>query len=186
MQGLALGPLTPHCLPPTHCPQRQLSHVFHVHLYICMHTSKCTILYLSMQIFAYINNMVQEPHSVSQCSPPLNTMLLRHSHIILYLSAMQCFIACVHPFFLSAPRLPPPPASMTIWGEHSHIYSLMDLEGEFTGDPGRSGTAETWGVNTLYGLSVAGCFPAWVYLSTLPPGVHKFPISSDPWNFGIN
>ena len=151
MRGLALGPLTPHCLPPTHSPQRQLSNVFRVRPCMCMHTSKCTVLYLSVQIFIYINNVVWEPHSVSQHLFPLNTMLLRHSRTRLCLSAMQYFRACVHPFFLSAPRLPPPPASMTIWGKHSRTCSLTDLEDEFPGDTGRSGTAETWGVTHFTG-----------------------------------
>lgn len=182
MQGLALGPL----LAPSSFFQRQLSNVCHVHPCTCMHTSKPTVLHLSMPIFIYINNVVWEPHSVSQHLPPLNTMLLRHGRTRLCLPATQYFRACVHPLCSSAPRLPPPPASTTIWGEHSRTYSLMDLEDEFPGDACRSGTTETWDMNTLHGISVAGCFPAWVYLSTLPPGVHKLPVSPDPCNLGIN
>lgn len=111
-------------------------------------------------------------------------MLLRHTHVRPRFPAMPYSVACVHQFYSFTSRLPPPPASTTIWREHARTYSLMDLEDEFTGRP-----VQEWGCWDITrkhtSLTVSGGFPAWVPLSALLPGVHKFPISPDPCNFGI-
>lgn len=85
-------------------------------------------------------------------------MLLRHGR-----TQIACLLRSTSgcpPTLLVCTRIPLHLPLPTIWGEHSRIFPY-GLGGWVPWDACRSGTTETWDMNTLHGISVAGCFPAW-------------------------